>query len=114
MRGYLIVALLMLPASASSAREAFIPQLSAAKSVSGEIQKQGIAARMPAASAVATPLSLSALKPVGLSTANQMNTSYVTQQGTNNLAVVSQTGSRNLSSIVQNGTGNQAIVTQRR
>jgi hypothetical protein len=102
----------MLMMSASSASEAFVPQVSVAKSF-GDLSRRDIAGKLSGASAVATPVSLSALKAAAPPPVNQTNASYVTQQGMNNLAVVSQTGGRNSSSVVQSGTGNQAIVTQR-
>jgi hypothetical protein len=112
MRAYPVAALLMLMASASSASEAFVPQLSVTRSF-GDLSRRYVAGKLPGASAVATPLPLSALKALAPPPVNQTNASYVTQQGNNNLAVVSQTGGRNSSSVVQSGTGNQAIVTQR-
>jgi hypothetical protein len=63
---------------------------------------------------LATPLALAALIPQPTSVDPRVNASYVSQVGTNNLAVVAQSGGGNLSSIVQRGVGNQAIVNQMR
>lgn len=114
MRVYLAAAFSMLAVNASLASEAFIPQMTAKKHFSSEMSTQSMERSVLSASAVASPLSLSAAKPDGSFVSNPTNISYIAQQGTNNLAAVTQTGGRNLSAITQSGVGNQAIVTQHR
>jgi hypothetical protein len=103
---------LILAAGPASAGEAFVTQLAG----KGRAAETTVASYTNAVSAsmLASPLQLGALKPYAQNApATPANVSSVTQDGMNNLAVVSQTAGSNLSSIVQHGVGNQAIVTQR-
>jgi len=111
---YLVAVFLVSMMHPGLAREAFVAQL-ISKSAGGAFSGQGISGIANNASAVASPLPLSAVKAATAAapTATPMNASYIAQQGVNNSAIVTQTGGHNLSSIVQVGTGNQAIVTQR-
>jgi hypothetical protein len=113
MRAYLAAVLSLLTANASLASEAFVPQAQIKKFGGSAISGRGISGGFVSASAIASPLSLSAIKATEPTPHDPMNVSYIAQQGTNNSAAVTQTGGRNLSSIVQNGVGNQAVVTQR-
>jgi len=115
MRGYLLVAALVVASSAAIANEAFISQ-----SPSVEAIGQDLTAHAIAAASIAAPLSPAAFKATTGTSASAsasnlpINSSSITQQGTKNLAVVSQTGGLNQSTINQTGSGNQATVNQRR
>jgi hypothetical protein len=113
MRVYFAAVLSMLIANASFANEAFVPQAQVKKFPGGEMSGRHFGEGFASAAAIASPLSLNAVKAAAPTPYNSMNVSYIAQQGTNNSAAVSQAGGHNLSSIAQSGVGNQAVVTQR-
>jgi hypothetical protein len=108
----ILASLLCATATRSSAREAFVSQIGAARSLAPIVQS----AMRDAASAakVASPIKPSALTATAATSAPNTNVSLIAQSGTNNLATLAQVGGNNISTIMQNGTGNQAIVSQRR
>jgi len=109
----ILVSLLCATATPSSASEAFVSQIGAARPLAAMVQST----MRDAASAarVASPIRLSAVTAAASTTpAQNANVSLVAQSGTNNLATLTQVGGNNTSTIMQNGTGNQAIVSQRR
>src|SRR3569833_2712058 len=109
----ILASLLCATATPSSASEAFVSQIGAARPLAAMVQST----MRDAASAarVASPIRLSAVTAAASTTpAQKTNDSLVAQSGTYILATLTQVGGNNTSTIMQNGTGNQAIVSQRR
>ena len=113
MQAILIAVFSTLMASAGFASEAFVSQMAGKRADAGATSLHiGAAAVLPLR--VALPLAPSAVKSMATATSGPMNTSYLSQVGTNNATTLSQTGGYNLSVTMQTGSGNRAIVIQRR
>jgi hypothetical protein len=108
----ILATLLCATATRSSASEAFVSQIGAARQLAPIVQSMMRDA--VSAAKIASPIKPSALTAAASTTSAQnTNVSLIAQSGTNNLATLAQAGGNNTSTIMQNGTGNRAIVSQR-